>query len=1167
MKSHLFKRYLAPLLALLLGPLLCGVASAADKPVDVLMIGHYIPRDFEPWWPKFQEACARENVRVSILNEDMKRGLGYELYTAELLKHFQVVIFSGLLDVTSDTAASEEVVAAFRARLDAYSKAGGGIIWVPMSFGHWGTYWNKTVGKYYDVQSLEEDIYDPPKTVDINPAFNNPLYRYLWTTNVAKHPVTEGVRGLLLPSVGEWSWPGTVPMKFGKSWTPIIRGMESTVTVGNAAPLGSGMHEFKPEVKGSYAAAPQIVGVRESVDGCGRMMVFPFHATHTWLNFNHFAFNDAMMLKGDGAHPSDGLRLITNACKWLAKPATKAGLGGYQPPTRSARPALQPVDWSTAAFTPNSWSGMGTWWDDVKQLDVPMELSTPNARDFKGVVGARTEASDGKGSVADYVTEAKKLGLSFIIFLENLEKCDDARYAKMVADCKAQSNDKFAAIPGYLYRDLGGNLQFAYRTNKLPLAKNITPERRVRVPNDIIEQNGWASGQGLAELGKMKLDLAYVFLFTAVAPYVYDGDKLIDDGVAKYCYSEGLGHMYAPVSLTIVRSPEALGATVAAAHLTVIHSESLNDAMLKSLGRSGEHPHAVYLSNGPTITRWGALNPLGHPIWPGKDRVRFALSTESSAGIREVKIMDAVTGAVYREFHPDGVKTFTCEIDESHKQQWCLVPMVTDINGHTAIAAGLQTYEDGNRLWPMGDRLMGMHHSFGWDESHQKLKKMSGWLAGITWVKPYDIRPGYPSNSREVELKIQGIDGGAIHSAAIDIHPSVTTDFGIEPKVPALRFHNTLASFDCAVMDYLGDSQFMENKRAKKKSPGWWETPDPQVSNETVDIHDQEWAVRPRYLAAVAANMHELTVTFKRDAKLDRINVGALRSGGEAVNLLLMLRDTEGDFTWMIPPRDTFSRNGTLPAGGYIFPANYRGGAVGIINLGPQPIDYSSGGAASQLFIAGNGRSVKAGEKITVRFMTFMRPWQDQLNNHWLKKFIADYGIESKPGYTYEVKQGNLKKIDYAMDLESTQGGASVEVKKYDLPHNLLVRVSGVAGNAIAGRYDQRSKQLLILSILDGTASSSINTTLGDTQLYIGELFHCEGDGVVLSAVQDGADRMLVEIHNPTDKPKTVKLTAVPGFTPLAGLNDTVQVAPFSSVKRTLSATAGSLDYSPYKGD
>jgi hypothetical protein len=75
--------------------------SGADKPIDVLLLGHFSPRTFEPWWPRFQEACAKEGVRAHILNEDLKRGLGYEMYTADLLRKFNVVLFGGIPEKTS----------------------------------------------------------------------------------------------------------------------------------------------------------------------------------------------------------------------------------------------------------------------------------------------------------------------------------------------------------------------------------------------------------------------------------------------------------------------------------------------------------------------------------------------------------------------------------------------------------------------------------------------------------------------------------------------------------------------------------------------------------------------------------------------------------------------------------------------------------------------------------------------------------------------------------------------------------------------------------------------------------------------------------------------------------------------------------------------------------
>jgi len=106
-----------------------------------------------------------------------------------------------------------------------------------------------------------------------------------------------------------------------------------------------------------------------------------------------------------------------------------------------------------------------------------------------------------------------------------------------------------------------------------------------------------------------------------------------------------------------------------------------------------------------------------------------------------------------------------------------------------------------------------------------------------------------------------------------------------------------------------------------------------------------------------------------------------------------------------------------------------------------------------------------------------------------------------------------------------------------------------------------------MLPVYENTATTSINTTLGDTRLYIGELFHCSDDGIMLSCAQDGNDKLLLEVHNPENDAKTVSLSAVPGFAPLAGLDKTVTIPPCSSVKLTLPIAAGTIVDGEYKGD
>jgi hypothetical protein len=109
---------------------------------------------------------------------------------------------------------------------------------------------------------------------------------------------------------------------------------------------------------------------------------------------------------------------------------------------------------------------------------------------------------------------------------------------------------------------------------------------------------------------------------------------------------------------------------------------------------------------------------------------------------------------------------------------------------------------------------------------------------------------------------------------------------------------------------------------------------------------------------------------------------------------------------------------------------------------------------------------------------------------------------------------------------------------------------------------------MMLLSIFERNATTSVNTTLGATRVYLGELFHCDNPDIVLSCVQDGADHLLLDIHNPTDAPRRVTLTAVPGFTPLSGLKMTVNVPPCSSSSsKVLTVARDTLRATPYLGE
>ncbi|HEY3396965.1 MAG TPA: hypothetical protein VGM19_04825 [Armatimonadota bacterium] len=1117
------------ILMLLVGASLVAAAETAAPSVDVLILGYA-----RAITPKYVQDLAAQNVHLYWVDADRNAG-DPAFYPPEFLKKFQVIIVVGTLEQALPSTIVGELKPGILRALDEYYKAGGSILWVPLGEGRGGTTWAERIGSRYDVTSYEEALVDPGKVTQVSvSAVTRNLATYLWTSDITKHPVTEGVSGLFLPKWGEWSWPGTVPMKYGKSWQVLVRGMDTTRTIVNDTPLGSGQEVFTyGEKTGVYAASPEVVGVREAQGASGRMMVFPLYITWTWGNYGHIGLRDALMLNGDGTHPSDGFRLLLNAYRWLAEPARAAGLGGFvAPPAGSGKPDLSPYNWSTASYT-------------------------ENRPEWKGLIGARTAAGGGSGTVAQWVTAAKAAGLSYIAFLEDPAKLTEASLAQEVADCKAQTTDTFAAIPGFGYYDVRGIYRYNLGVWVLPVKDNFAPDGRLKDPTGVVYQHQWRVGTGFGGLQKATLDPWWNYVTFGCAVKMYEGPKLVDDGFARYLNMEAGSLTLNPITVVSVDRPADLAAAAAAAQLPVVRGATPLSLIDATRGGSVQ-PSDLYLTSGPKISRWWAIACNGMPYRPGANQFRLLLDASSDAGLKEITIFNAQDGSVYRRYDCAGAKTYSVSVDENHSQQWYLCPVVTDLAGKTAMGACLATYTDGARLWAMGDRLMGMNHVTSWDEKKETLKTFGNGIE-ITFHKGIPEGGEEPSSSRRGELKIQGIDGGDIYTAACKVRLRLTTSLGTEPTESAFRYTPRLASFDGDIIDYVGDQQFAAGDPFLFNGP-----PRQTLPTKLADITSRLISPRGRYHQAVSAVVYEVTTTFKQAQQFRRLNLATMNFGETPHEYdQLFIRDKTGPaLSWLFQVGDKFSRLGQLPVGGYVYPDNVLGGAPGVIALSDN-LSYESGQRWNQIYLDGRNQEVKPGDKVTARFLVFMRPFEDQTNNAWLEKFIADYGIGCPPSYKYEVTQGKLRGINYFLDVDAADGGAVVAISKYDLPHDLSVRVFGVPASNLTGQYDLVTKQVRMLPVAEGAAWTMVETNARDHRLYIGELLRCDNPAARVSLAPNGVNWFL-EVNNPTDKPITCNLTGVPAFAPLSGTKLTVTLAPGASEKRALPSAPGTVVQAPW---
>ena len=1117
--------------------------TATNRPaINILLLGYYI-------WakPDYVELCKKEGIHIYGPMREDPTGADPAHYSVDFLKRFHVVVASGPLEKPWDPQVVRIAIKpGIVANLLEYNRQGGGLVWTPLGAGRGANAWTESIGKRIDAVALDEALLDPAKDVSVSlmSSFRDRL-RYIWTTDVARHPVTEGVRGLFLGRTGDWGWPGTIPMRFGGSWTVLVRGMESTRTTLNGNTADSGTREFAYTDKaGSYSSSPQVMAVRDAQgDGKGRMMVQPIYTTWTWGNYGHPAMKEAFLFNGDGIYKSDGQRLLVNAWRWLAEPAQAAeGFGGYQPPAQTEE---KPVDLSPVVWKDADWSRI---------------KAGPEVR---GLFGAQSQWGGGSGTVAEWATAARAVGLDFLVFTDEPGRHTPDTYAALVAECARNSSTNFAMVPGVGCEDVNGTFRFFPDAPTLPHRKHFDAQGRMTEPVGIAVDYAWTVGQVAAGVGKMPYNPWWEHVIMACAPLTYEDSTLTDDGVMRWLRScEAHQTTLLPLSLVRLKSPDRVAAAAQAVHLSVLRTSDLGS--IRNFARTGAGGQVMpsYLTSGPRVPVWTKEDGASEPFRPNSSRFRMLLKATSEAGLAEVRIIDAADGSDYRVWKPAGQKEFMATIDEQAARQRVLGLIVTDVNGRTAIAPPVYTFQGGNRSWHMGDRLMGMHHTTSWDPERKRLIT-HGSPACISYHKGSPDGGGEFVTDHVANLKFQGLEGSGIYPPAFKLNPRLETDKGREPASAAMRFEQRLASHDLAVFDYVGDQEYAEGQRFDFNGT-------PRIARDTriATTVSRNWLIRTCYLAPVVMMVNEITVTFKQDVQLKRFSLGRYHgpdAAGEFNFLVIKPGANQVAEAWTFEAGEKFSRHTDFSPGGYLYQAKALAGTMGFVALDDKVACESQARGHEFVLQKQYLKEYRAGDTLSVRMLRVSRAYEAQQgSNEWLEKFLRDYGVACAPGYAYKVLQGTLREINYVLDLEQRDGGAAIELGKYDLPEPLPVRVSGVRKSAALGEYDLDTKRVRPLPLLEGSVTTSVETQLRATRLYVGEWLSWNNDAVRVSFVTDGTD-FLLEAHNPTGAEIACAFAGAPGFAPLKGYRKELKLAPYSSVKEKLQSVPGTVKLVPMR--
>jgi hypothetical protein len=974
--------------------------------------------------------------------------------------------------------------------------------------------------------------------------------KYFWTTNIAAHPSTKNVRRIYLPLYAQEPVPGVPALELSDDWQVVVRGSEAakSYVVGEDNSI-----DLKRE--GVQKSAPPIAAAREF--GKGRVFIYSAPNRDTFLNYGNKMWPQIAEATGDRANgtPSDSNAFLLNALRWISQPAQSTpGLGTHVLTPIEPVTFDKSVDWDTVTF-PAPGDGV------------------------RGILGAHSNYSDGKGSVAEYAAAARAAGLSYIVFTDPLELLTEQKFAALKADCARASTEDFYVCPGVEYSDSLGvrwatwgekvvwpESSFVDKGKTIPLwnGKFIYATGRYETmcgysPNAIIDYHA---------LRAANAHPANLWWFYRVIPLAYEisgaNSKLIADNFDEYLYALRDMRWLSVDSFTRLRAPAEVK-TAAQTGVTSLRDMSavrsiLNSRVNVAFESMAARQHVAQGVDAPRITQWDVINNQMENPWlitRGAQRVRLKFTVTSPVGIREVRVHDADKGII-RRFDGGGAKTFSREWDMAHDEQHYLVLDVIGTNGKRAISnyQFLYCYKSG--LYRCGDNL----NTLG--------------SAQLIW---HPDRNQMPTMTKYFEngfkYTVQGIDSGPPLATQPDLWPrefvqttegSYPTEGEITNKIPDIKLGSTNLQIYATDMSQRSESY----DTPTRPGPSWGAIskrlgPHPYFERKHTTYapasrqdyfitwnHRRPFEGSRNYKGSIL--WHEGEIRWTKSVTLQGpVPVQLVQErgpGGARYDLhdQLFVTDRERgllSFRLRADQEKPLRRSGQIAPGGYCAAMNTDLGYIAFFAPPGSDFSYSTYGTDDAPDLVNNtviglgrdGQKVEAGTVWKYRF-ALATVADEKLDNELLDDISRGFNLDAEPqsGYPVEMKTGKLLGTEYFCSLAAEKNETQFSIGPRALICDLPIRVSGLQDNGCAADWVAGRDFFRFVPVVDGTAyfQESIDRK---TAIWAGNVFVCENPDVKLSLTVDGQAKgkaPLLEIHNPTQKAITTRVWSPPG-TPLFG--------------------------------
>lgn len=593
--------------------------------------------------------------------------------------------------------------------VERFHKEGGGILF-HYSCGIGGLAPNDLL-KSWGIQFPVMYIKDPAQTQPM--AHMSYPVLLAWTDQVFPSPVSEGVKQIWYPIDRHYSGANTMPILVDDKWRVVVRASKSAATeVAVFRPSDDFIPPKTAVIPAEPIRDPVIYAIRDFPDG-GRMA-----AIQQWHSFSigsgmKWIYNNEVLSRGLLVNrPSDYGKLLVNTYKWLAEPGVKNGkLGGYVTDmARLTEPQLRP-------------DAMKQFADWVYNEEEVLEYRRPpvHGKLFRGLIGVETERGGGQGSVADYAKVASEKGLDFVVFLEDIAKLTPEKLDALIKDCKANSTSNLTLFAGYKMNSNIGNHMFVFGKNpKLPPPVLLVGPDKATFNMQYQNESGkfepknpslmWClncgdestkSTVGYYDFSHSGNGMAMHDLrpYSMAAIRTYANGKLIDNALDDYFTTVQSTAVPTPVSLNIVRSPEALAQAMdKRPALTYAQARRLellfDDALRWNCSYDGLN---VSLSDGPIIRAWPKCARtliFGAELFVTGRSLNFApIHVTSDVGLKEIRIYNGRD--LFRRFLFNGTNNFETNLLLSGVVQRGMVLVAEDIKGGQAISFAHRSYKEG----------------------------------------------------------------------------------------------------------------------------------------------------------------------------------------------------------------------------------------------------------------------------------------------------------------------------------------------------------------------------------------------------------------------------------------------------------------------------------------